>query len=68
MTSQPDGRRGDIQHIQISVRMPVDLVRQLERRAADEDRTLSAELRRLARRSFGAEGQQAPQRPTREAA
>jgi hypothetical protein len=37
--------------VQISVRMPADLVNALEKRAADEDRTLSAELRRIARRA-----------------
>jgi len=37
--------------IQISVRMPADLVSALESRAEAEDRTLSAELRRIARRA-----------------
>ncbi len=37
--------------IQISVRMPADLVGALESRAEAEDRTLSAELRRIARRA-----------------
>jgi hypothetical protein len=38
--------------IQISVRMPADLVSALERRAEEEDRTLSAEIRRIARRAL----------------
>jgi plasmid stability protein len=38
--------------IQISVRMPADLVSALERRAEQEDRTLSAEIRRITRRSL----------------
>lgn len=38
--------------VQISVRMPADLVSALESRAQAEDRTLSAELRRIARRAL----------------
>ena len=45
----------DKDQIQISVRMPADLVNALERRAADEERTLSAELRRIARRALADE-------------
>jgi hypothetical protein len=42
----------DKDQIQISVRMPADLVSALERRAEEEDRTLSAEIRRIARRAI----------------
>ncbi len=38
--------------IQVSVRMPADLVNALEKRAAEEERTLSAEIRRIARQSM----------------
>jgi hypothetical protein len=41
----------DRDQIQISVRMPADLVSALEKRAEGADRTLSAELRRIARRA-----------------
>ena len=43
--------------VQISVRMPADLANALERRAEEEDRTLSAELRRIARRALAGECQ-----------
>jgi predicted transcriptional regulator len=36
-------------HVQISARIPADLAKQLERRAEQEDRTFSAELRRAIR-------------------
>jgi hypothetical protein len=38
------------QQVRVSVRMPFALADKLERMAAEEDRTLSAELRRLIRR------------------
>lgn len=41
----------DKDQIQISVRMPAGLVSALERRAEAQDRTLSAEIRRIARRA-----------------
>lgn len=40
------------EQIQVSVRMPAELVSALERRAEAEDRTLSAEIRRIARQSL----------------
>jgi hypothetical protein len=42
----PDDSRDQIQ---ISVRMPAELVGALEQRAEEADRTLSAELRRITR-------------------
>lgn len=38
--------------IQVSVRMPADLVTALEERAENEERTLSALIRRIARQSL----------------
>jgi predicted DNA-binding protein len=48
-----DALKSDQKHVQVSVRVPVELVEALERRAADADRTLSAELRRLIKRHVG---------------
>jgi len=50
--AQEDHMADSKDQIQISVRMPADLVSALERRAELEDRTLSAELRRIARRAL----------------
>ena len=54
---------GDEQ-VQVSVRVPVELVTALEQAAKEGDRTLSAELRRAIRRHVGA----LTVAPTREAA
>jgi hypothetical protein len=40
-------------HVQLSVRVPTDLVEALTRVAAEQDRTVSAELRRMIRRHVG---------------
>lgn len=45
--------------IQISIRMPAELVNALERRAEEQDRTLSAEIRRIARSALSREGRSA---------
>lgn len=42
--------------VQLSFRIPIDLAKALERIAVREDRTVSAELRRLIRRHVEAEG------------
>lgn len=43
----------DSDQVRISVRIPGDLARSLERLAEEEDRTLSAELRRMIRQRVG---------------
>jgi len=40
---------GGDEHVRITVRVPAEQVGALERRAAEEDRTLSGEIRRLIR-------------------
>ena len=44
---------GGREHVQLSVRVPTDLVEALTRVAEEQDRTVSAELRRIIRRHVG---------------
>jgi predicted DNA-binding protein len=47
---EPAAAEEDRRQVQVSVRVPVEMAEAFERVAASEDRTVSAELRRIMRR------------------